>query len=91
VEASPGIYLRNYLDFFDRLSRDIDQRAADIGRPLCPDDDPTRRVNFRGASALRCLGLHREQADSKARKRLEAFYLDNGIFTLKNGDQPPWW
>jgi predicted TIM-barrel fold metal-dependent hydrolase len=91
VEASPSIYLHKYMEFFDQLSAAIDAQSTKIGKPLSQDDDPTRRANFRGLSALRFLGLDRGHADGKARKRLEAFYLDNGIFTLKNGDQPAWW
>jgi predicted TIM-barrel fold metal-dependent hydrolase len=91
VESSPGIYLREYMKFFDELSAAIDQQSADIGKALSPDDDATRRANFRGLSALRFLGLDRDHPGSKARKRLEKFYRDNGIFTLENGDQPAWW
>jgi predicted TIM-barrel fold metal-dependent hydrolase len=91
VEASPGIYLREYMSFFDELSGVIDRQAVDVGKPLCADDDATRRANFRGLSALRFLGLDRDHPDSKARKRLAAFYRKNGLFTLQNGDQPAWW
>ena len=91
VESSPGIYQREYMKFFDELSAAIDQQSADIGKALSPDDDATRRANFRGLSALRFLGLDRDHPGSKARKRLERFYRDNGIFTLESGDQPAWW
>jgi hypothetical protein len=70
---------------------DVNQQSADVGKALSPDDDATRRANFRGLSALRFLGLDRDHPGSKARKRLEKFYRDNGIFTLENGDQPAWW
>jgi predicted TIM-barrel fold metal-dependent hydrolase len=90
VEASPGIYLRNYLAFYDALSGDIDTRAAVVGFPLSSDDDATRRESFRGRAALRFLGLD-EAAPGKNRARVEKFYKDNGIFTMTGADKPAWW
>jgi predicted TIM-barrel fold metal-dependent hydrolase len=90
VEASPGIYLRNYLAFFDALSVDIDARSAVVGFALSADDDATRRESFRGRAALRFLGLD-AGAPGKNRARVEKFYQDNGIFSMVGADKPSWW
>ena len=90
VEASPGIYLRNYMAFFDALSADIDARSAAVGFPLSADDDATRRESFRGRSALRFLGLD-EAAPGRNRARIGRFYADHGVFTMTGADKPAWW